>query len=127
MAGVVQRPDELPGATAGLLAPVDLADRVDLDALGSQAPPHDREVVVLVQVAGDHGVVVGIGQPAGGAERHRRPPFGAGFRFATDWIDMGSSRYSPRKDWWRQFHIDAAIERGEITPEDVAGVHEVPS
>jgi 5,5'-dehydrodivanillate O-demethylase oxygenase subunit len=45
--------------------------------------------------------------------------FGAGFRFATDWIDMGSMRYSPQKDFLRQFHIDAAIERGEVTLEEV--------
>lgn len=53
--------------------------------------------------------------------------FGAGFRFATDWIDMGSSRYSPQKEWLRQFHIDAAIERGEVTPDEVAEVQEVQS
>ncbi|HHC07903.1 MAG TPA: aromatic ring-hydroxylating dioxygenase subunit alpha [Actinobacteria bacterium] len=47
--------------------------------------------------------------------------FGAGLDFALQWIDGGSSRYSPYKDDLKKLHINAAIARGEIT-----GTSEVP-
>ncbi len=45
--------------------------------------------------------------------------FGAGYAFATQWIDQGSMRYSPQKDALKQLHLDAAIERGEVELEEV--------
>lgn len=48
-----------------------------------------------------------------------RDKFGAGYQFATQWIDMGSMRYSPQADDLRKLHIAAAVARGE-TVEQVA-------
>ena len=45
--------------------------------------------------------------------------FGAGYSFATQWIDQGSMRYSPQKEALKQLHLDAAIERGEVELEEV--------
>jgi 5,5'-dehydrodivanillate O-demethylase len=40
--------------------------------------------------------------------------FGAGSEFALQWIDRGSSRYSPQADLLKKLHIDAAAARGEV-------------
>jgi 5,5'-dehydrodivanillate O-demethylase len=42
-----------------------------------------------------------------------RDKFGAGYTFATQWIEMGSMRYSPQADDLRKLHTDAAVARGE--------------
>lgn len=53
-------------------------------------------------------------------ERHERidlpcerAKFGAGVDFALQWIERGSSRYSPQADLLKKLHIDAAAARGE--------------
>ena len=51
---------------------------------------------------------------AAGARQVRRRD-----QFATQWIDMGSMRYSPQADDLRKLHIAAAVARGE-TVEQVA-------
>jgi 5,5'-dehydrodivanillate O-demethylase oxygenase subunit len=48
-----------------------------------------------------------------------RDKFGAGYAFATAWIDQGSMRYSPQADDLRRLHIAAAAARGEKVPEEV--------
>lgn len=48
-----------------------------------------------------------------------RDKFGAGYRFATQWIDGGSMRYSPQAEALRELHIEAAVQRGEKVLEEV--------
>ena len=48
-----------------------------------------------------------------------RDKFGAGYTFATDWIEQGSMRYSPQADILRKLHISAAVARGEAVAEEV--------
>jgi 5,5'-dehydrodivanillate O-demethylase oxygenase subunit len=48
-----------------------------------------------------------------------RDKFGAGYAFATAWIDQGSMRYSPQASELRELHIAAAAARGEKVPEEV--------
>lgn len=48
-----------------------------------------------------------------------RDKFGAGYTFATTWIDQGSMRYSPQADKLRKLHMDAAAARGEKVAEEV--------
>jgi len=45
-----------------------------------------------------------------------RSKFGAGAEFALQWIDRGSSRYSPHVDMLKKLHIEAAQARGEMVP-----------
>ncbi|MFL5797272.1 MAG: Rieske 2Fe-2S domain-containing protein [Actinomycetota bacterium] len=45
-----------------------------------------------------------------------RSKFGAGAEFALQWIDRGSSRYSPHADMLKKLHIAAAQARGEPVP-----------
>jgi 5,5'-dehydrodivanillate O-demethylase oxygenase subunit len=45
-----------------------------------------------------------------------RSKFGAGAEFALQWIDRGSSRYSPHADMLKKLHIEAAQARGEAVP-----------
>lgn len=40
--------------------------------------------------------------------------FGAGYQFASAWINGGSMRYSPIKEQLLRLHLDAAVERGEV-------------
>jgi 5,5'-dehydrodivanillate O-demethylase len=42
-----------------------------------------------------------------------RSKFGAGAEFAVQWIDRGSSRYSPEAEALKKLHIEAAVARGE--------------
>jgi 5,5'-dehydrodivanillate O-demethylase oxygenase subunit len=60
------------------------------DPIGVVREPHDR---IRLPIEGDK--------------------FGAGYTFATSWIDQGSMRYSPQKDSLRRLHMDAARARGE--------------
>jgi 5,5'-dehydrodivanillate O-demethylase len=46
-----------------------------------------------------------------------RSKFGAGAEFAIQWIDRGSSRYSPHADDLKKLHIAAAQARGEKVPD----------
>ncbi len=48
-----------------------------------------------------------------------RDKFGAGYEFATQFIERGSMRYSPQAEQLKQLHIDAAVERGELAREEV--------
>lgn len=48
-----------------------------------------------------------------------RDKFGAGYQFATSWIEQGSMRYSPQADDLRELHTQAAVERGEKILEEV--------
>lgn len=45
--------------------------------------------------------------------------FGAGYQFATAWIEQGSMRYSPQADALCELHIQAAVQRGEHVLEEV--------
>ncbi len=45
-----------------------------------------------------------------------RSKFGSGAEFALQWIDRGSSRYSPQADMLKKLHIAAAQARGEVAP-----------
>lgn len=68
----------------------------DRDPLGVVREPHD---VIELPIEGDK--------------------FGAGYSFATAWIDQGSMRYSPQKAFLRDLHVQAAVARGEQVLEEV--------
>ena len=53
-----------------------------------------------------------------------RDKFGAGYQFASAWINGGSMRYSPQKEDLLRLHLDAARERGELVDDEQASLDE---